>query len=371
MLSTAAVEQARRDIEAMSRSGMPLTRFTDEACAALAVVVPFVAGCVSTFDPATTLLSSIRKLGALEGRNEHDVSWAQIEYAGGDPTAMVRLVVAGTPAVGLHAATGGRVERSVRMAELMVPAFDFRDEARAVFTDRGGAWGSMSLFRGPGDRPFSADEIALVAQLAPAFTRGTRAGLLAQRAGEGPPTSSGPAIVIVDAAGRVVQSSPGADARLLQMARAPRSGDPLALVHTLVAAARRFARGECDVSPSVRVRTHDGTWLVLRASPLSGADDRAGEVVITMAEARPQEVIDLVAAAFALTARERDVTVLVLRGADTREIARAMRISAYTVQDHLKSVFEKAAVTSRGELVARVFFDQYAPRLGEQPGGHR
>ena len=35
------------------------------------------------------------------------------------------------------------------------------------------------------------------------------------------------------------------------------------------------------------------------------------------------------------------------------------------MQDHLKAIFEKVGVGTRGGLVARLFFEHYAPRLAE------
>jgi DNA-binding CsgD family transcriptional regulator len=57
------------------------------------------------------------------------------------------------------------------------------------------------------------------------------------------------------------------------------------------------------------------------------------------------------------------VTELVAQGLPTNAIAERLCISSWTVQDHLKSVFEKTGVCTRGELVARLFFEHHAPRL--------
>ena len=52
--------------------------------------------------------------------------------------------------------------------------------------------------------------------------------------------------------------------------------------------------------------------------------------------------------------REREICSEVIAGHSTADIAGRLFISRNTVQDHLKSVFGKVGVRSRGELVARM-----------------
>lgn len=95
----------------------------------------------------------------------------------------------------------------------------------------------------------------------------------------------------------------------------------------------------------------------MHGSMLQGGEQLA--LIIELAKAA--DVAPLIVEAYELTQRELEVTRLVARGLGTSQIAATLHRSPHTVRDHVKAVFEKVGVSSRGELVARVFADHYAP----------
>jgi DNA-binding CsgD family transcriptional regulator len=118
------------------------------------------------------------------------------------------------------------------------------------------------------------------------------------------------------------------------------------------------APGEVAVA---RVLSRTGRWVVLHGASLVA--DGSKRVAVIVEPAHPARIASLLMAAYGLTEREQDVTRLVLQGFSTTEIAAKLTVSAQTVQQHLKSIFEKTDVHSRRELVGKVFFAFYEPRL--------
>lgn len=367
MASPLTIERVRRDVEVVATAGLDLAVFLAEVEQSIRRVLRPVATCVATVDPTTSLLTSTYKFGDLHGRDEHDLEWGMIEYGGEEPTSF--LDVAATPqrAVGMHLVTGGDLERSLRLRECIRPYYGYGDELRLMACVEGRMWGALAFFRAADDDPFTESDVEFASTLSTVLANGFRSGLLANATTL--PTSdfsSGPAVIIVDAQDQLSQVSVGAEERLRQVITSEHSAGPLGTIAALVASARRYAAGDLPVVPRSRLRLGDGRWVVLQASPMASRDGVTGDVVITIEDARPPEIVPLVVEAFGLTARERDVTQLVLHGVETKDIAAALHLSAYTVQDHLKSIFTKAGVRSRRELMGKVFFDQYQPRIGTE-----
>src|SRR5262249_95055 len=89
-----------------------------------------------------------------------------------------------------------------------------------------------------------------------------------------------------------------------------------------------------------------GPRLTLRGRGRENGSDTS--TAITLQQARGADLAELVAEAYGLTARERRVSELVAQGLPNAGIAARLYLSTYTVQDHLKAIFEKLDVSSRG-----------------------
>jgi DNA-binding CsgD family transcriptional regulator len=166
-----------------------------------------------------------------------------------------------------------------------------------------------------------------------------------------------------DAAGLVVLAADGSAAFADEAAAAwiDELGGEGAVPSAVAAVASR-ARTVADGGLArAHVQAESGDWLLVRAARLE--DEPEAQVAVMIEPAPPHELAALVADACRLTDREREVTQLVARGLPTDAIAARLYLSPWTVQDHLKAIFEKVGVVTRGELVARMFFQQRAPAL--------
>ena len=71
--------------------------------------------------------------------------------------------------------------------------------------------------------------------------------------------------------------------------------------------------------------------------------------------ARPSDLAPILLESYGLTQREVEIVLLLARGLATKDIAAELSLSSHTVRDHVKAIFDKAGVSSRGQLVAGLF----------------
>ena len=326
--------------------------------------VPFDGVCLLTVDPATLLPTGEVVEDGLPAAAM--IRLTEIELREPDFNKFTALARAHQPTASLSGATAGDLDRSLRQREVRRPS-GFADELRAVLSGTTGTWGALTLLREAKRPNFTAAEVRFVASLAGALADGLRrAALLGDAVDGGGDDDAG--LLVLAADGTVEMANPAAGRWLDELGAGDRPGRHLPLAVRAAASRARTAAGPNggDGGPAprlarARIRTPAGRWVVVRGSLLG--DGPGSRVAVLLEAARPPELAPLIADAYGFTERERLVTELVAQGFPTSEIARRLHLSAYTVQDHLKSIFEKSGTGSRGDLVARLFFDHYAPRL--------
>jgi DNA-binding CsgD family transcriptional regulator len=326
-------------------------------------------------DPVTMLATAPSRVEAL--RPEMCEPFWHYEFHEQDVGLFADLA-RGDGALGLRLALDGQPAKSIRYREVLRPQ-GYDDELRAVFRVGNRAWGSVALYREASRHPFSQPEVEAVRAISGVVGGALRSHI---RALSPPvPAGSGPGLLVIDREGRIVSANQEAAGWLCDLwpvvagrdehgfdrdslyDRRDRALEVPTPLFALVARARAVAEGRERPPSRLRLRDQRGRWLVLHASALSGRDRAGDEVALVIEAAKSAEIAPILIEAFSLTAREREVLSAITRGGTTAEIAAELYLSPHTVRDYVKAVFEKCGVSSRGELVARLFGEHYSQPL--------
>ncbi|HKT20430.1 MAG TPA: LuxR C-terminal-related transcriptional regulator [Stellaceae bacterium] len=355
----------RREIVRLAHAGHDLPTFLDETVRILREAIPCEAGCWHVLDPATLLETSYR---AVNLPLENPLA-AEIEYHHEDYNQFATLARAPRHSGILSSATCGVPERSLRYRALIRP-LALEGELRAVFFGDGMAWGSVCLLREHTSGDFVPEEALLLDDVSAQVGRGIRMALLLRAVSARASEPDGPGLILLDERLRLETVTASA-ARLLEglageAGEKPAKGELPYAVYAVAAKARLAGRAEgADAAAAcAHLRTAGGGWLALHGCCLAGETQRGISVIIARAE--PPSLAPAIGDAFGLTSREGEVMRHLLQGYSTKQIAAALHISPYTVQEHCTAIFDKAGVRSRRALVGKVFSQVYAPRLGEQ-----
>jgi DNA-binding CsgD family transcriptional regulator len=242
----------------------------------------------------------------------------------------------------------------------------FDDELRAVLRVGDSPWGAMTLLRRQGRAAFSHAETRLVASLSAPLGEALRVRTRPAESLGGLVRHDRPGLLLFDRDGALVSANQQARAWRAELPRGLEVPSdlgvavPMWLLATVFRAlAVAWARG--DGTARARVRTRRGLWLVCHASCLRGPDGSLGSIAVVVEPAKAAEIAPIIVQAYELTDREQQITRLIARGAATGDIAEELFLSSHTVRDHVKAIFGKVGVSSRGELVAKLFAEHYEP----------
>jgi DNA-binding CsgD family transcriptional regulator len=339
-------------------------------------MVPFDASVWLATDPAMNLPTAPTRAENMEERVLSlgpEVLWRfwETEFLEPDVNRFSELTRARTAAAGLHMSTGGHPERSGRYRDVL-RAKGFSDEMRAVLRVDGVPWASLSLYRERGREPFGDAEVDLVSRVSTPLAEAVRAHARPPLPSNLPVWRRGPGLMVFAREGELVSANDDALAWMEELQvdgwektirpgpAAGLAGLPLVLTSTVMRARANALSGDSGTSRA-RMRGASGRWLVCHASCLRDPEGDLGNTALVIEPAKSSEIAPIIVQAYELTEREQEITQLVSHGASTSEMAERLFLSPHTVRDHLKAIFEKVGVSSRGELVAKLFAEHYAP----------
>lgn len=343
----ADLRSAVGSIERWCSTANDVSAFGDGLFARLATVIPFDSAFLATVDPDTLLYT---RGFSLEVPAEASAAFVHTELGVDDVNQLRHLARAPDPVGWLDRATHGDRMASRRYRLAMHP-YGMGDELRVALMVDGSCWGLLCLHWAAAPRGFDPRDARLLAGIGPLVASALRRALVSEHA-LATDAWDAPGVAVLNADRTLRTSTPAATRWLNELADLdrPRRGD----LPTVVLGVIEQLNASVDADPGqarARVRASSGRWLTVHAAPL---DDVSGSVAVILEPTAPAALAPLIIAAYGLTSREHDVTQRLLAGLARKTIAAELHISAHTVNDHVKAVFDKTGVSSAGELRAQV-----------------
>jgi DNA-binding CsgD family transcriptional regulator len=358
-MSVDARERAVCRVAELATRHLDLTCFWRECSAVIDPVLPnFGGACWFTLDPESLLVTS----HVNESVPDLPENWGALEYVEDDVHKLADVVTSQDGVSTLLEVTGGDPTTSPRWQRNIQYGGD-QEIIAAIRTRSGQAWGAVSFYREPGRAVFDETDKSFLQALGPSLAAGARRALLVGDALD-PQRTDAPGLLVLSSQWQVESVTPAAAEWLADLT----GGDwekgqlppPVLAVAGQALTSGNSPSGSSEVAMS-RVLTLSGRWLVLHGAAMKGAEN--SRVAVIVEPAHPARIAPLLMSAYGLTEREQGITRLVLQGLTTTEIADRLVVSPHTVQEHLKSVFDKTSVRSRRDLVAKLFLMHYEPRL--------
>jgi DNA-binding CsgD family transcriptional regulator len=347
--TSARARSAEQQFVRACHAGLDARELRDRLLPLLRQLMSVDAAFFATADPETLLFTSAYPEAPLDAVS---AQFLDNEYGEIDVNRFTALAASTRHVAWLDDATHDDRMSSSRYRDIMRP-LGLGDELRAALMVDRSCWGYLCLHREDRRAGFTEAEAATIARLGPHIAAGLRQSVLMHTAHDSDAPAPGVVLLADDLSVLAVTAEAEQLLALLEPGRSHRLPLPIP-VYTVVAALTAVERGTPGSRPpSIRVPTLAGVWLNVHASRLSHPPEQAS-IAVVVEPAAPAAAAAVLLSAHGLTGREIEVATLVLRGASTRAVCGSLHLSRYTVQDHLKAVFDKVGVRSRRELVAQL-----------------
>jgi DNA-binding CsgD family transcriptional regulator len=338
-------------------AGLDSVTLRHEVAERISSAVPFDAHAFSTCDPDTGLMTHT-VADSVPVALAH--SYIEMIY----PQALAQIATdMARKGVSVFAS-----EDQIPLAREVLAEHGVGEQLHVSISCGGRLWGLWCLMRASASSATSTRHYPFLERLAPHLARGLQAAALIDCGladGNSPSTECVPGVLVLDSKNRPTLRTWMATTWLndlrdvgLQMP------DDIPLSIISLASRLRARRIAVAEEEHLRVRGLSGRWYTLRASLAEPDSSGESSAVIVIRPAMALEVATILTQLYGFSLREREVVAAIARGEASKSIAAALGVSPHTVTEHIERACDKLGVHGRKALIAKLFFDGYAPRLG-------